>query len=106
MIFYFSGTGNSKWAAKSLAGLLHDKTADILDSISNGEIIEKFSAGIQEEGFLGFVFPVYAWGVPEVVADFAKKLKSGRTLEILRINRKEKLLLSPWQPAGKKPVIL
>ena len=75
MIFYFSGTGNSKWVAESLAGLLHDKTADILDSISNGEIIEKFSAGIQEEGFLGFVFPVYAWGVPEVVADFAKKLK-------------------------------
>ena len=75
MFFYFSGTGNSKWVAESLAGLLHDKTADILDSISNGEIIEKFSAGIQEEGFLGFVFPVYAWGVPEVVADFAKKLK-------------------------------
>ena len=75
MIFYFSGTGNSKWVAENLAVLLQDKTADILDSISNGEIIEKLSAGIQEEGFLGFVFPVYAWGVPEVVADFAKKLK-------------------------------
>ena len=75
MIFYFSGTGNSKWAAESLAGLLHEKTADILDSISNGEIIEKLSAGIQEEGFLGFVFPVYAWGAPEIVTDFAKKLK-------------------------------
>ena len=55
MIFYFSGTGNS-------------------DSISNGEIIEKLSAGIQEEGFLGFVFPVYAWGAPEIVIDFVKKL--------------------------------
>lgn len=75
MIFYFSGTGNSKWVAENLAVLLQDKTADILDSISNGEIIEKLSAGIQEEGFLGFVFPVYAWGVPEIVIDFAKKLK-------------------------------
>ena len=74
MIFYFSGAGNSKWVAESLAGLLHDKTADILDSISNGEIIEKLSAGIQEEGFLGFVFPVYAWGAPEIVIDFVKKL--------------------------------
>ena len=74
MIFYFSGTGNSKWVAESLAGLLHEKTADILDSISNGEIIEKLSAGIQEEGFLGFVFPVYAWGAPEIVIDFVKKL--------------------------------
>ena len=75
MIFYFSGTGNSKWVAENLAGLLHEKTGDIQELIRDGEIIEKLSAGIQEEGFLGFVFPVYAWDAPEIVTDFAKKLK-------------------------------
>lgn len=75
MIFYFSGTGNSKWVAESLAGLLHEKTADIQELIRDGEALEKLSAGIQGEEFLGFVFPVYAWGAPEIVADFAKKLK-------------------------------
>ena len=50
-------------------------TGDIQELIRDGEIIEKLSAGIQEEGFLGFVFPVYAWGAPEIVTDFAKKLK-------------------------------
>ena len=75
MIFYFSGTGNSKWVAENLAGLLHEKTGDIQELIRDGEALEKLSAGIQGEEFLGFVFPVYAWGAPEIVTDFAKKLK-------------------------------
>ena len=55
MIFYFSGTGNSKWVAESLAVLLQDKTADILDSISKGEIIEKLSAGTRQNSrYSGF----------------------------------------------------
>ena len=44
MIFYFSGTGNSKWVAENLAGLLHEKTGDIQELIRDGEIIEKLSA--------------------------------------------------------------
>ena len=66
MIFYFSGTGNSAWAAHQLAGLTGDETCDIiglkqLPDINNAEQI-------------GFVFPVYAWGVPEVMTNFAKTL--------------------------------
>ncbi len=82
MIFYFSGTGNSKWAAKSLAGLLHEKTADIsvlnFESAGNKEYknyIEEIAQGIKNDEYIGFVFPVYAWGAPEIVTDFAKKLK-------------------------------
>ena len=82
MIFYFSGTGNSKWAAESLAGLLHEKTADIsvlnFESAGNKEYknyIEEIAQGIKNDEYLGFVFPVYAWGSPEIITDFAKKLK-------------------------------
>ena len=79
MIFYFSGTGNSKWVAESLAGLLHEKTADIsvlnFESDDNKKYMEEITQGIKNDEYIGFVFPVYAWGVPEVVADFAKKLK-------------------------------
>lgn len=82
MIFYFSGTGNSKWAAKSLAGLLHEKTADIsvlnFESAGNKEYknyIEEIAQGIKNDEYIGFVFPVYAWGAPEIVTDFVKKLK-------------------------------
>ena len=79
MIFYFSGTGNSKWVAENLAGLLHEKTADIsvlnFESDGNKKFIEEIAQGIKNDEYLGFVFPVYAWGAPEIVIDFAKKLK-------------------------------
>lgn len=66
MIFYFSGTGNSAWAAKQLARLTQD-TAYSIPSLSSPPDL---SAAAQ----VGFVFPVYAWGAPEVVRKFAKKL--------------------------------
>ena len=66
MIFYFSGTGNSKWVAKEIASLIKDNCIDIceLNEVPN----------IDNEEQIGFVFPIYAWGVPEVMVNFIKKL--------------------------------
>lgn len=66
MIFYFSGTGNSAWAARQLAHLTGDEACDItkLNDLPNMDNAKQ----------IGFVFPVYAWGAPEIMADFAKKL--------------------------------
>ena len=66
MIFYFSGTGNSRWVARTLASRMGDKACDLagLDTIPD----------LKGESRVGIVFPVYAWGLPEVVADFAAKL--------------------------------
>lgn len=66
MIFYFSGTGNSAWAARQLARLTGDTAYDI----TNLKELPKMVGAKQ----IGFVFPVYAWGVPEIMADFVKKL--------------------------------
>ena len=66
MIFYFSGTGNSVWAARQLARLTDDEAYDITNL--------KELPDIENAKQIGFVFPVYAWGVPEIMADFAKKL--------------------------------
>lgn len=66
MIFYFSGTGNSAWAARQLGRLTQDEVYDITTLSQLPDI--------QQAKQIGFVFPVYAWGVPEVMADFAKKL--------------------------------
>lgn len=66
MIFYFSGTGNSRWVAKQLACLLDDQTCDIT---ALTEIPD-----IKNEKQVGFVFPVYAWGAPEPMETFAMKL--------------------------------
>lgn len=66
MIFYFSGTGNSAWAARQLARLTSDAACDITG------LKDLPDMGSAKQ--IGFVFPVYAWGVPEVMAEFAKKL--------------------------------
>ena len=67
MIFYFSGTGNSKWVAKKIAEKTNDKVYDISKL---NEIPE-----IKNENQIGLVFPIYAWGIPEPMIIFAKKLK-------------------------------
>ena len=66
MIFYFSGTGNSAWAARQLARL----TGDDAYYITTLKELPALDGSRQ----IGFVFPVYAWGAPEVMAEFAKKL--------------------------------
>ena len=66
MIFYFSGTGNSRWAARQLAARLDDTAVDLIgpDNLPD----------CSGEKRLGLVFPVYAWGLPEPVERFAARL--------------------------------
>lgn len=66
MIFYFSGTGNSRYAAIRLAMLTNDKSVDI-SAVFNGKVSQV--AG--KTDVTGFVFPVYYSGLPEMVKRFA-----------------------------------
>lgn len=70
MLYYFSGTGNSQQAAKKLATLLHTQAIDICHTTMALEALKK------EDHAVGFVFPVYAWGIPKVVNEFIKTLPS------------------------------
>lgn len=62
MIFYFSGTGNSRWVAKQLAEAFSEELVPVADACVSGRM---FSIGPDEK--VGFVFPVYSWGPPSVV---------------------------------------
>ena len=71
MIYYFSGTGNSKWIAQELARLTGDEVQSIAALLS-----EKPTAGFGEnDARIGIVFPIYAWGAPLLVEQFCKKIK-------------------------------
>ncbi len=73
MIFYFSGTGNTRWAAIKLAAATHERLVDIAEEMTSPEIsTEPF---ILEEGErLGFVFPVHGWRVPRLVRQYIRWL--------------------------------
>lgn len=67
MIFYFSGTGNSQWAARRIA----DFTGDELVSI-NRLMREKQSAQFHSDKPLVFVAPTYSWRIPRIVEEWIR----------------------------------
>ena len=62
MILYFSGTGNSQWAARRLAEALDDEVVSI-----NCIMKEGTSAPLRSRKPFVFVAPTYAWRLPRVV---------------------------------------
>lgn len=70
MIFYFSATGNSKYLAKKISEKCKEKLVDITDAM----LFETFSFELSDTERLGFVMPVYFYGVPSVVLEFLEKL--------------------------------
>lgn len=64
MICYFSGTGNTRLVAEALGALLDDAITPITTA-----------PPIIEDVTLGLVFPIYAWGMPEIFAKWLKDVK-------------------------------
>ena len=69
-IFYFSGTGNSLKVAQDIATQLGDTDLVRIQNPFTGK------PDVSAER-IGIVFPVYMWGVPLAVKQFASKLGAG-----------------------------
>ncbi|MDR1029299.1 MAG: EFR1 family ferrodoxin [Treponema sp.] len=65
-IFFFTGTGNSLKIAKDIAESLTE--CEIMAICKNTDI--NIPTGFER---IGFVFPVYYFGLPEMVADFIRR---------------------------------
>lgn len=80
MIFYFSGTGNTKWAASKLAAATREDLISIAPYMraddSSHNLAEPFI--LKENERLGFVFPIHGWRVPKLVREFICKMKIQR----------------------------
>lgn len=61
MLYYFSGTGNSRLVCELLAEQLNDSCSTVINPLPC------------YGGKMGIVFPVYAWGMPNVVQFFLEK---------------------------------
>lgn len=70
MILYFSGTGNSAYAAKRIADITGDKLLSINEYIKTGKT---YSAEQDEK--LIFVTPTCAWRIPRIVEEWTEKIK-------------------------------
>lgn len=64
MIYYLTGTGNSRWAAQLLADHLHDTAEDAAPALKSG-----LAPSLHSEKPWVFVCPTYGWQIPHVFAD-------------------------------------
>lgn len=68
ILFYYTGTGNSLWVARTIAKYLDDtEIIPIADFKGDTGIINGKRAGI--------IFPVHMWGAPHAVLKFVASLK-------------------------------
>lgn len=74
MIFYMSGTGNTRWAATTIAQATGEKLVNILD-----KGLENTSYRLDDGECLGFCFPVHGWRPPKTFRDFIGRLDIGQT---------------------------
>ena len=65
MIFYFSGTGNTKWAAKHVAARLNEELKFIPDELSTD-----MTYTVNPGESIGFIIPVHGWRPPLLVRRF------------------------------------
>lgn len=71
MIFYFTGTGNSYHVAKELQEATEERLISIAEAVKKKQY--EYKASTKER--IGFVFPVYYWGLPTIVEEFVKRLQ-------------------------------
>lgn len=72
MIFYFTGTGNSLYAAQRLNHELDEPLVSIAAELNSGRSLN-YTLSPDEK--VGFVYPVYAWQPPYMVIDLIKAMK-------------------------------
>ena len=70
MIFYFSGTGNTRWAAEEIAKAIGERLLFIPDELSKGRCSYQLVAGER----IGFCFPTHGWQPPRIVREFIRQL--------------------------------
>ena len=71
MIFYFSGTGNTKWVASQIADAIGEELLYIPDLIRKGQYEYKWHEGER----IGFCFPTHGWQPPGIVREFIRKMR-------------------------------
>lgn len=68
MIFYFSGTGNSRYIAKRIADELHENIIDLNEKIKTNNY-----SPIETGNDIILVVPTYAWRIPRIVSNWLYK---------------------------------
>lgn len=71
LVFYFSGTGNSRHVARRVAEAVGVHCVAMDECLRSGRLHFQLDG----KALVGFVFPVYFWGLPTIVREFLQRVK-------------------------------
>lgn len=70
MIFYYSGTGNTRWAAETIARCINEKLLFIPEELKGD-----CHYTLKKDERIGFCFPTHGWQPPRIVRKFIRQLR-------------------------------
>lgn len=73
MVFYFTGTGNSRWVAEELGKAFGEPLISMAEALKEDRRPIVYPLGTDEKVF--FVFPVHSWGPAVLVPRFIERLR-------------------------------
>ncbi|HKL96533.1 MAG TPA: EFR1 family ferrodoxin [Paludibacteraceae bacterium] len=73
MVFYFSGTGNSKWVAETVSSALVESLVPMANYYGTDAPEPTFELKADES--IGIVSPIHSWGIPPLVVQFIERLQ-------------------------------
>lgn len=83
MLYWYSGTGNSRYAAHRIAEIIGENETVFIPTALGVQTRADRNLGVTAhassgcDDMLGFCFPVYSWGVPPVVLQLIESLDEG-----------------------------
>lgn len=80
MVLYFSGTGNSRYAAQIIADVTGERLVSINHMIKTGS--KEMIRSKEQDGRLVFVTPTYAWRIPRLVEKFIEETDFGDGIKV------------------------
>lgn len=95
MIYYFSGEGNTKYAAKKIGSTIGEIPHFIPLEDPRKQKIEGQS--------VGFMFPIYSWGVPQPVLKFIELLPDSFFQDIKKANLPVWMVCTCGDETGNAP---
>ena len=105
MIFYFSATGNSLWAARLLGQHFDMTPVSVADAMKKGEC--RFD--LARSPFVMFVFPVHSWGPAVTMLKFVERMELEAPQDwqdLLKSEYEGLIWLSNYNTAGTAKLVI
>ena len=77
MILYFTGTGNSSYAAEMIQSITNDEIVSM-----NNQLKKRTNDSLKSNNPFVFVCPTYAWRIPKVIEEYIKKTEFSGTKDV------------------------